>query len=173
MNMKRHLFFVFACMAMNVAAARADINIVFENPAQTGVPGSTLQFFADIYNTGPTTVFTNGTGGLNLAGLPGDFTIVDNFIANGPISVAGGGSSGEFDLFDVTVNTPFPDTFTTYAGTYTLLGGVDENAQDVVGSANFSVTAATPEPGYFAVLGTGLALIGWLHRRRGSQTARD
>jgi len=171
MNRKRRLFFVFAGMAMSVWTARADIYITLDNPAQTGVPGSTLQFFGSVGNTGPDAVFLNGDS-LNLAG-GGDFTTNDLFFTNVPISVASGGSSGDIELFDVTVSDPFVNAFTTYNGNYTLLGGVDGNAQDVLGQADFSV-AVTPEPRMWApvlLLGGLSAIAAWRSRKRSQITA--
>jgi len=161
---------LIALTALAVAGARADINITFDNAAQSGLPGATLQFFGTIDNTGFNTVFLNADS-LNLAG-GSDFTTNDLFFTNAPISVAAGGSSGDIELFDVTISNPFVDTLTTYNGTYTLIGGIDGGAQDVLAEASFSVSV-TPEPGYFALLGVGVALMGWLHRRRRSRAARD
>ena len=157
---------LIALTALVVAAAQADINITLDNAAQSGVPGSTLQFFGTISNTGSDTVFLNSDS-LNLAG-GSDFTTNDLFFTNVPVLVAANSSSGDIELFDATVSNPFADTLTTYNGTYTVIGGVDGGAQDVLAEAAFSVnvTNATPEPGYFALLGIGLALMTWLHRRR-------
>ena len=154
---------LIALTALAVAGSQTDINITFDNAAQSGMAESTLQFFGTITNMGSTPVFLNGDS-LNLAG-GSDFTTNDLFYTNVPVSVAAGGSSGDIELFDVTVASPFVDTLTTYNGTYTLLGGVDGGAQDLLAEGAFSVNV-TPEPGYFALLGIGLVLITWLHRRR-------
>jgi len=173
MNRKQRLFFVFAGMAMSAAAARADINITFDNPAQTGVPGSTLQFFGTINNTGPYTIFLVGVFlDFDLRGR--DFTpsVGSSFYPEG-IAVAGGGSTGDIELFDETVRNPFPDAFTTYNGTYTLLGGRDLDAEQLLGSANFSVTV-TPEPRMWApvlLLGGLTAIAAWVRRKRSQTTA--
>ena len=157
------IFSLLTLAAIGGVAARAGtISLVFDTPDQTGAPGATLQYFGTLTNTGSDTVFLNGDTP-NLTGAAGDFAINDLFFANAPISLGAGGSSGDIELFDVTVGDPFTDTLTTYAGLYTLLGGVDGGAQDVVTdpSAGFSVTvtsgtSGTPEPATPALLVTGL-----------------
>lgn len=171
---KRQLpFLFFALAALSVGVAHANIFIILDNPTQTGAPGSTLQFTGITSNTGIDTVYLNGDS-LNLAG-GGDFSINDSFFVNVPISLVGGSSSGDIGLFDVTVSKPFDDAFTTYSGTYTLLGGVDGNAQDVLGQTDFSVTVTTtPEPQLRVpvfLLG-GLFVIAALRRRSRGETAK-
>jgi hypothetical protein len=159
---------LIALTVLAVAGVRADINIALDDPSQTGTAGQTLNFFGTITNTNTTgtqPVYLNNdslTFGLS------DATVVDNFFANVPISLAAGASSGDIDLFDITLANPESRPLGTYTGTYGLLGGMDGGtftAQDNLAQVSFSVNV-TPEPGYFALLGVGLALMVWMHRRR-------
>ena len=136
------------------AAAKADpVTISFDQPNQTGGTGQTLQFFGTITNNTGATIFLNSDD-FTLAGL--SFSITDQFFSTVPVSLAPGASSGDIELFDVTLSDPLLDAFGTYAGDYTLVGGIDGDAQDVLGSTAFSVTS-TPEPSTIGLLFTGLA----------------
>lgn len=116
--------------------------IAFDQPNQYATSGATLQFFGSITNLTSLTVFLNGDG-LSLDGSP-DLSTNDLFFTTVPISLGPGATSGDIELFDVIVSSPLTNPPATYAGTYTLFGGADGNAQDNLGSASFSVAA--PEP---------------------------
>ena len=85
-----------------------------------------------------------------------DATVIDNFFASVPFSLAGGKSSGDIDL----------------SGTCGLLGGADggaQPAQDNLAQVSFSVDAesavtSAPEPSVLFELGTILVLVA-LRRR--------
>jgi hypothetical protein len=150
--------------ALATAGAWGGIVITLDAPSQTGHPGDTLNFFGVISNTGSDTVFLNGDP-LTLAGL--SFTIIDQFFATVPISLDGNTSSGDIDLFDVTVSNPLLDPPGKYLGSYGLLGGADAptdtdpGSQDNLASANFDVTTGsgatgTPEPSTGFLLGVAL-----------------
>lgn len=84
-------------------------------------------------------------------------------------SLAPGASSGDIDLFDITLANPERNPLGTYSLTYGLLGGVNGGswaAQDNLAQASFPVNA-TPEPPYGALLGIGLALglAAWLAKK--------
>lgn len=162
------LLFLTALTCLAVSEARADtVAITFDNPTQTGNPGDTLTFFGTILNSGTSTVFLNSDD-LNLAGA--SFNTTDLFFGNVPISLDSGASSGDIELFDVTLLSSFTDSFGPYGGTYTLFGGVDGNAQDLLTQDNFTVTAtapvATPEPATALLLATGLLGLGCLRYRK-------
>jgi hypothetical protein len=157
--------------ALAAAGAWGGIVITLDAPSQTGHPDGTLHFFGVISNTGSDTVFLNGDP-LTLAGL--SFTIIDQFFATVPISLAGNTSSLDIDLFDVTVSNPLLDPPGKYLGSYGLIGGLDGDASDNLASADFDVTTApggttVPEPGSWLLLGTAVAALGAVrrpHRRR-------
>jgi len=161
--MKLHFLFIVAFTAMAASAPHASAMTTFADPDQNGAPGSTLQFFGTITNLGSDAIFLNGDE-LNLAAPTTDFTITDLFFANAPLTLNAGDSSGLIELFDVTVNNPFPDLPTTYTGSWAMTGGADGNAQDILDQASFSVTVTpdtqtTPEPQASLLLLTGFAVI--------------
>lgn len=149
---------ILVLAALAAAGASAGVVVVFDNSNQTGNPGGTLQFFGVISNTGSDTVFLNSDT-LTLPGL--SFTIADQFLNYVPVSLDGGLSSGDIELFDVTLSNPLLDPAGPYPGSYTLIGGFDANAQDNLGLANFDVTTGsgateTPEPSTGFLLGVAL-----------------
>jgi hypothetical protein len=140
-------------LALATSAAKADsVSITLDSPHQIAAPGATLEFFGSILNTGNTAVYLNADDE-TLLGL--SLTFDDLFFTNVPISLApagqAGSSSGDIELFDITVSSPLLDAPGTYSGSYTLVGGVDGNAQDNLGATGFSVTTTSttspvPEP---------------------------
>jgi hypothetical protein len=163
----KNLFCTLLLATLSVAAAKADVvTITFDHPNQLASPGETLQFFGTITNDSNTTVFLNNDD-LNLSGL--SLTTTDQFLNTVPISLAPSGqpgdSSGDIELFDVTVSNPLLDAQATYSGSYTLFGGIDGNAQDNLGSTPFSVTT-TPEPSaIYLVLAAFLTILVPLSRK--------
>lgn len=166
---------LLALAVLAAAGARADIVITLDDPNQTGNPGETLNFFGTIANTSADTnpadaIFFNSDGfTLALTGA----TINDNFFApDFPVSLAGGQSSGDIDLFDVVLANPATDPFGTYSGTYVLLGGADggaQTAQDNLGQVNFSVNmepavSVTPEPSLILLVGAILVVLAFRRR---------
>lgn len=170
-------FLLLALTALSMTTLQADVLITLDQPDQSGAPGSTLQFFGTITNLDTTgTVYVNSDG-LNITANIGDFAIADQFFTTVPLflSAAGspGDSSGSIELFDVTVGSPFPDPLTAYGGNYQLLGGVDGDAQNVLGSVSFRVTptadvgSEVPEPVSALLLLSGVAGMVTLRRGRG------
>ena len=154
--------------ALATAGAWGGIVITFDAPSQTGHPGDILNFLGVISNTGSDTVFLTEDS-LNLAGL--SLATTDQFLTTVPVSLDGNTSSGDIDLFDVTVSNPLLDPPGKYLGSYGLLGGADGDASDNLASANFDVTTApggttVPEPGSWLLLGTALAGLGMALRFR-------
>jgi hypothetical protein len=161
--MKR-LPMLLTLIGLAASVDQASTLVTFDDPNQTGQPGATLMFSGVLSNGGPDTVFLNSDT-LNLVG--NSFTVTDLFFSNVPVSLDPGQSSADIQLFAAMLLNPFSDLPGDYIGTYTLLGGEDSNAQDVVGSGTFSVTANTvPEPSSSLELGICLALLIGLRWRR-------
>jgi hypothetical protein len=162
---------------LGTAAAKADtVTISFDQPNQTAIPGQTLEFFGTITNLTSSTIFLNSDD-LDPAGL--SISSNDLFFTNAPISLAPAGqpgsSSGDIELFDLLVTIPLQDAPGLYSGTYDLIGGPDDGkdiAQDVLGSANFSVTTVTtvPEPSTIYLLLSGASALFPIARRMRSAT---
>ena len=167
MHIKQGFLLLLAVTVIGVGAARAaSITVSLDNPDQFGAPGSTLEYLGTITNTGSDTAFLNSDD-FSLAGTSGDFTFDDSpYFSNAPLFLNAGGSSGDIELFDIVVSAPFPDSPGYYPGSFTVVGGSDGGAQDVLGAVNFSVSV-TPEPGSAVLLFAGAAAaIAALRRRR-------
>jgi len=160
---------VLLTISLSSAAAYADtVTVTLTNPVQFIDAGETLTYevniTADAGNSAD--VFLNGGTFSGGVGLGLDAT---DFILNAPIFLTRGESSGPFDAFTVTVlagTTPG-----NYSGFFIVRGGVDGNAQDALGQnapgGEAFVTTVTPEPSSFLLLGSGLAgLVGVVRRKR-------
>jgi hypothetical protein len=150
-------------------ACAGTITVTLDQPDQTGGPGDTLMFFGVIANTGGDTEFLNSDS-LNLTATSGDFTTNDGpFFANAPVSLASSASTGDIELFDVSVVNPFPDAFTSYSGLFTILGGADGGSSDILTdpAIAFSVSAQSgaPEPSSSLLILTAF-IAGTFVRRR-------
>jgi hypothetical protein len=146
----------------SVAAKADDVTITFDQPIQAGLPGSTIEFFGTITNNTNATIFLNNDD-LNL--ISPTLGTIDQFFATVPVSLAPNGqlgdSSGNIELFDVTITAPFDLT----PGTYTLFGGADGGAQDSLGSAGFTVEPVPEPSSIYLVLGGFSTLLPIAKRR--------
>ncbi|HZP84608.1 MAG TPA: hypothetical protein VFB21_23435 [Chthonomonadaceae bacterium] len=134
--------------------AHAQLDFTLDPAAQAGKPGDTLTFTGTLKNTGTTTLFLNGD---NFT-LPGTGLSLDDtaFLTGAPLSLDGGESyTGPF--FDILFDPNAPPQ--SVSGTFSVLGGADENALDTLASQNFGV-AVVPEPMASLNLLMGLGLLG-------------
>jgi PEP-CTERM motif len=174
--MTKHWFAILTLVSLACGSASADtVTITLDSPTLSGSPGDTLQFFGTLTNTTADTVFLNDVN-FNLASIP--LGSIDNspFFTNAPLSLDAAGSldggftSGDIELFDVTIPDPFAAA--NYDGTFQVLGGIDGNAQDILGTADFTVqvlgsSSSVPEPSSVILLGAAFLGLCWFRRRRG------
>jgi hypothetical protein len=168
--MKRRLTLAAITLLLTIglssAAAYADtISLTLTNPTQTtGSTGGTLLFDATISapGTNKAGVFLNGD----------DFTVTSpltlddiDFFLNFPAFLSPGQSVTDV-LFTVTIPA---GSFGSFPGSFTLLGGSDGAAQNILASQNF-VATATPEPSTFLLIGTGLFSLAAIVRSRRSRS---
>jgi hypothetical protein len=155
---------MLALATLGTTAAKASgITITLDQANQTASAGGTLQFFGTITNDTDETILLN-TDSLTVGGH--SLTTIDQFFNTVPVSLApegqAGDSSGDIELFDVSVSDPLLDAAGVYFGSYTLIGGTDpsdiNDPQDNLGTASFSVTtvAQTPEPSTLYLLLSGV-----------------
>jgi hypothetical protein len=156
------LFFLFlaAVLSLTPAASADSLNFSLAQPVQVALPGSTLSFTATV--TAPS---TNGAAIF----LNGDSDNVDS-----PLSLDDSGFFGSFpfflnpgDSFIGTLFTIMVPKFTNqgaYTGFFSILGGSDDGASNVLGTVNFTVYAV-PEPSTILLFSTGLSSFGLMARR--------
>ena len=150
MTTLRTLFarFLFAC-----SANAAFLSLV--DSSHAGLAGDTLSFSGVLTNTGPGTVYLNGTGFV-FSSL--DIAIDDGpFFAFVPAFLAPGGSYTGV-LFSTTISpTAVPGN---YAGAFSILGGADPLASGTLDTQRFEVVIGNvPEPRSMAAVGFGILLL--------------
>jgi hypothetical protein len=142
---------VFLLAILAARSGSASILIDLDQSLLTGLPGDTLVFTGTISNTGGSTIYFNSFT-LNLSGssfLPdGDGPFLS---ASFPASLDAGNASGDIELFQVTILSPFTDGLGIFDGAYTLLGGDDGAAQNSLAVAPYQVQVV-PEPGTGALV---------------------
>jgi len=158
------LGFIMLIAAGFSSQARADL-IFFglDNPVQTGSPGDTLQFNAEMAADGFT--FLNGDS-FSFSG-PGFLDDSGLFLNFPQLFVEGDDFDGA--LFSYTLPVDIPSG--TYLGSFSLYGGSTLDDNLFIGSQNFSVTtvntqlSSTPEPASLALIVIGLLALGASGRR--------
>jgi hypothetical protein len=153
--------FILAMSVLAAVPARANsLLIALDSPVLTGAPGQTVRFFGTITNTTANTVFLNGDN-FNLSVLP--LSVIDDspFFLNAPLTLDGGGTSGDIELFDIAI--PIPFSAGSYDGMFEVVGGADTNDGNTVGGASFTVqvqpAGGAPEPSTAVLLLAGLCWI--------------
>ncbi len=167
MKLNLTLTAILLATLVSPAAALADtITLTFDSPIMTVNPGdTTLDVYATISadpaNGAP--VYMNG----------------DQFSVDDPLSLDDTGFFVNFpypinpgDLFDdilITITLPGNEAVGSYFGVFTILGGADVNAQDIIATSTFEIDnvdpivippldpGAVPEPSSLLMFTTGLA----------------
>jgi PEP-CTERM motif len=147
-----------ASILLASTAAKADgypLTITLDEPFQAALNAGTFDFTGTIVNTSGSTV---NLGGDSFT-LNGPLSANDDgFNNNAPFTLSASGTSGDIDLFTITIA---PGTATgLYTGVFDILDG-----NTVVGQVDFDVDL-TPEPGTLLLLGTGLLALAGLARWR-------
>jgi hypothetical protein len=155
-------------LTLSATYAAPILNVNISPASQTGVPGQILTFSGTLENVTNNNVFINSnslTFGLSGIGVLDDSL----FLTNAPLFLGPLETTKPFDFFTVTIPTlQTPGLFT---GVFTVLGGADDLAADILGSnASIQVqvsapSAAIPEPATFLLLPAGVALLLWKRRR--------
>ena len=154
-----------AALLMLGPTLRADGVDISLSPV-SGMAGTSVEVVGTVTNDTSGTVYLNGdTFSVTTPDLSLDDT---NFFLNAPFSLDPSQSSGPFDIFVINIDasaTPGaigPNFFT-------ILGGPDGGASEVIGTVMFDVnvqgTAPVPEPGEWLLLLVGIAMVGMMGSR--------
>ena len=154
-------------LTLSAANAASILNVTFSPASQTGNPGQTLTFSGVLQNNFDAEVFINSNSYTFQIGDPGVFDDA-LFLSNTPLSLLGLESSNSFDFFTVTI--PALQAPGLYTGVFTVVGGADDLAADVIGTGSFQVevaapATAVPEPASIVLLCGGLGWLAWTRRR--------
>jgi hypothetical protein len=137
-----------AVIPIFLAAAAAShagtvVDVTFFPATQSGLPGDLLSFSGRIVNNTNATVFINADSFVfAISGVVDD----SPFLLNAPLSLGPMEASALFAFLDISV--PLGQAPGMYDGVLTVLGGVDGNASDNLGTAAFQgvVNTSAPEP---------------------------
>ena len=141
-------------LVLAAGANAAELSVNLDQSTLSGFPGQTLLFTGTLTNNTAGTLFINADS----------FTFAINgalddspFLNNAPFSIGAGGTSFDFEMFDV--NIPPGQASGPYGGVFTVLGGTGGEAMDNLGSTSFTANVETPEPATYLLFALGLALL--------------
>jgi hypothetical protein len=165
----RNLILAFAALAVSsVPCAKAsDISITLDFATLSGAPGDTVTFSGFLTNLDNAVVDLTSCGPTMLGLFVVDCT---PFLINAPLFLDPNEVTPSFDMFTVTIQTPFTDPFTFYPGVFEVQGSVEgpggpgSGDPTVLGSTPFNVQVV-PEPATIGMIGVS-ALLGFLRVRR-------
>ena len=146
------------------ANANAGIIVSFDEPTLAVRAGQTASFSGVLTNNGRDPVYLNGNN-FTFSVTGDNYTFTHLFFANVPVSLNGGESTGSIGLLDAQLSNFLSQPPGMYSGTWSLWGGLDGEAKEVVGQAEFTVHM-TPEPSAFVLLGVGLVSATYLQAIR-------
>ena len=170
----KHSFTLAAMLLLTLGlsspAARADsIAVALDQPVQTVIAGVTTVFFAGTITADPA-----NTGDLYFNGdnysLDPFLTIDDSgLFFNFPYPLSAGVS---VDDVIFSIGLPGNEPLGAYLGSFSILGGSDGDATDILGTVDFEIDnvssgpAIVPEPSTLLLFGTGLTAVAGGCRRK-------
>jgi hypothetical protein len=146
-----------ACFLLAASTgSAATVSLDLESSLLFAAPGQSAAFSGVVTNTGAATAFLNGDAFV----FP--YAIDDTpFFLTVPAILAPGGSAAG-PLFTALIPAGAP--LGLYVGSFSILGGDNPGAMNVLATETFAVQVI-PEPGTFAMFGGSLLLVGWRLRR--------
>lgn len=144
-------------LAAGMTHASTVFTVTLTPATQAAAPGDSLQFVGTLTNNTGNEVFVNNDSfTFDITGALDD----SPFLTNAPFSLAAFASTPMFEFFDIAI--PPAQAAGPYTGVFSILGGADGSAQDLLGQAAFEVDVATavPEP-RSTILLVVLAAIAW------------
>lgn len=154
------------CLLTGTVAKAGTLSLNLVTPYQSGDPGQTLTFDVNITNNSSDTVFLNTDFYYVDSPLALDDGQLDNtgFWTNAPLLLGTGDSSGDFELFTVTI--PLGTPAGLYTGFFAIYGDDGGSSVDsLLGTAYFDINVL-PEPSSLVLFVSGLAVLAGIFRRR-------
>jgi hypothetical protein len=160
---------VLSLTVLSISDAKAtSINLTLDDSSLRGTPGDSLTFSGTVQNYGTERIFLNGD---SISVPNAGFDLIDLFFG-APSWIDPGESVTNLSLFQILLHDPFDGDFGSYVGSYSLLGGIDEAAQDQLVAVPFTIVAVAPEPWSGIMAGLGI-IAAVLVRKFGRRVVRS